>query len=88
MVAAAGTSGVAKKKTKAEEKGAAPTTPTRQINFRIPASLADRLDGVAAALATDVSHLLRTLIAENILALEARARRAQGLEGSPPADQA
>jgi hypothetical protein len=53
----------------------------RQIAFRLPGDLADRLDKTARMLATDVSHLLRIMIAEKLPEYEARAKRARGLNG-------
>ena len=61
---------MAKKKTAGEK--------TRQINFRVPESLGKRLDATAEALATDVSHLLRNLVAECLPEFEDRAERARG----------
>lgn len=45
----------------------------RQINFRAPDELADRLDRVAEILALDTSSLIRMIIAENLATYEQRA---------------
>jgi hypothetical protein len=53
----------------------------RQIAFRLPGDLAERLEKTAKMLATDVSHLLRIMIVEKLPEYEARAKRARGLNG-------
>jgi hypothetical protein len=52
---------------------------TRQINVRMPTDLADRLDKAAEMLATDLSHLLRMILAEKLPEYEDRGRRARGV---------
>jgi len=54
----------------------------RQMGFRIPLDLADRLEDCANMLTVDVSTLLRLLIVEFLPAIEERARRARGVQ--PP----
>lgn len=45
----------------------------RQINFRAPPDLVQRLETVAEALALDVSSLIRMVLAENLARYERRA---------------
>lgn len=58
---------------------------TRQLAFRLPTDLADRLEAAANLLATDPSHLLRMMIAEYLPVYEERAtktgRSSQGQGG-------
>lgn len=47
----------------------------RQINFRAPGDLCDRLDRVADTLALDTSSLIRMILAEHLAGYERRAEQ-------------
>jgi hypothetical protein len=51
-----------------------------QFSVRIPADLNAELEETAHLLATDRSHLIRIILAENLRTYRARARAARGLE--------
>jgi hypothetical protein len=53
--------------------------PIGELSFSLPADLASRLDKAAGMLATDVSHLLRMMIAEKLPEYEQRGRTARGV---------
>lgn len=61
-----------------------PEARTRQLNVRLPEDLAERLDRTAKMLATDISHLVRMILAEKLGEYETRGRRAQGLPDPGP----
>jgi hypothetical protein len=49
-----------------------------QIHLKVSREMGERLDEAAAALETDVTHLIRTILAECLPIFEERARRAKG----------
>lgn len=55
--------------------------PTERVTVRLPVDLVARLDAVAAALATDVSHVVRQILALNIGQFEDIARQAKESKG-------
>jgi len=58
--------------------GSKPTGPTRQLAFRVPNELADRVEAVAPRLGLDVSNFLRMMLIEQIGSYERRADRIEG----------
>ena len=54
----------------------------KQINFRAPPDLAERLEAVAEALGLDVSNLVRMVLKENLREYERRAKQVEpGFDG-------
>jgi hypothetical protein len=51
---------------------------TKQLNVRVPADLAERLEDTAEALGTDLSSLIRMVLVEHLGEYEERVRRARG----------
>jgi hypothetical protein len=60
---------------KKKKPGPKETTP---VSVRVPVDLHARLEATAEALATDVSHLVRQLIAEFLVVFEQRAQQGKG----------
>jgi hypothetical protein len=56
---------------------------SRQMAFRVPNDLADRVEKVAARLGLDTSNFLRMMLLEQVGAYE---RRADRIEGGEPGD--
>lgn len=50
----------------------------KQINFRAPNDLSERLDAVASGLGLDVSNLVRMVLYENLDQYEERVARLKG----------
>jgi hypothetical protein len=58
---------------------------SRQLAFRVPNELADRVEAVAARLGLDTSNFLRMMLLEQVGSYERRADRIEGGEqgGAP-----
>jgi hypothetical protein len=63
---------------KKKKPGPKETTP---VSVRVPVDLHARLEATEEALATDVSHLVRQLIAEFLVVFEERARQGRAHGG-------
>jgi hypothetical protein len=53
-----------------------------QIHLKVSREMGERLEETASTLETDVTHLIRTILAECLPIFEERARKAKG-EGPP-----
>jgi hypothetical protein len=63
-------------KRKPKDEGEGPAGRTLNVNVRVPEQLVGRLDRAAEMLATDRSHLIRIILAEQVGVYEERGRRA------------